>query len=362
MNFDKNQTVFPSEKHKLIWYFGVLVMPEEISLSDKVKVLIDENLFESCKQMRHFLLHSLRDMYENVENYQIDPQKYMGFWFNVIDIACHYGELLDDRLVIDFVKWGKTKMEPCYQNVFADTGVQIDMSEDSAEITNTLYPKMFRAMKEMRDAVRAKKEKVSEENSFFYCDFRKLCPKYKYDKTEKRIHMRELEDRIPLLLEGDNKTNALKFAAYLREKNINLKWTGIQNKWSETGQTYGEGKGICYVGLGDTSQKGKKDGWLVSITLEHLNEYDASILNEGLQEFITANIYFCDKTTVNACNGGEKSIYACQRGKDIKILGKEFKYVCRIRNQSSVSVYVHNPDEAAINSIKRLMELENKAR
>jgi hypothetical protein len=48
--------------------------------------------------------------------------------------------------------------------------------------------------------------------------------------------MRELEDWIPITAEGGAKAAALDFAAYLRAKKINLKWTGIQNSFSETGQ------------------------------------------------------------------------------------------------------------------------------
>jgi len=216
-------------------------------------------------------------------------------------------------------------------------------------------------MKAMQVYVRAKKERASLENSFQICDFRKLCPDYKYGKADKRAYLREVEDRIPLLLAGDKREIAQEFAAYLRDRKINLKWTGIQNNYSETGATYGESKGICYVGLADTNSRGNKDGWHVSVTLANLDHYEATVMQEGLQDFIWNHIFICDKTVVNACNGGEKSIYACHRGKDVVVMGKEVKYVCRIRNQSRVSVHIFDPDVTAISHLKRLIELEQAA-
>lgn len=361
MIFDKTQSAFPSGKHKEIWRRGVLILPEELALSPKVKALMDDELFESCKQMRLFLLHSLNCMYKNAEANEFEPQEYLTYWFNKADTrfdgaagtAIKTDEVLADRTVIRKKFFNP---ESPYASIFAETGVQFEIGSDTVEITNTLYPKMFHAMREMAKYVCTKKEKVGEENSFYYCDFRKICPGYKYDKSEKRVFMREIEDRIPLILTDSAIAAAQEFAAYLREKKIKLKWTGLQHNYSETGQTH-VGKGICYIGLGDMHLRGKKDGWLISVTLENLDKYAEAIIDEGLQDFIWDNIYFCDKTPADACNGGEKSIYACHRGIDLTVLGKELKYVCRLRNKT-VCVYVYDPDETAISRVKRLIELE----
>ena len=249
MKFDINQTEFPSVKHKVIWRCGVLVVPEELSLSDKVRGLLDPDLFESCRQMRLFMLHILSDMYENAGEYDFEPWQLFSFWLNVI------GNTPDsnDYDEIDVTASVRSKSmaanaKGLYANVIKNTGIVFIEANNKTIMTNTLYPKMFRAMKEMQKYVRTKKERASLENSFQICDFRKLCPDYKYDKNDKRLYMRELEDRIPLVVEGDDINAALDFAGYLRDKNINLKWTGIQNGFSETGQTH-YGQGICHVEL-----------------------------------------------------------------------------------------------------------------
>ena len=361
MIFDLNQSGFPSEKHKTIWRCGCLILPEELSLSGKVRSLMDADLYESCRAMRLFMLHTLSDMYENADAYDFEPWQLFSFWINIIGSDASEAR---DRADVTASMRGTiaANAKGLYASVITNTGIEFIKSEGKTEIVNNLYPDMFPAMREMQRYVRVKKERASLENSFQTCDFRRICPDYKYDKTEKRVYMRELEDRIPLILGGDARTAALEFAAYLREKKINLKWTGIQNNYSATGVTYGEGKGIAYVGLGDVYQRGGSDGWIVSVTLENIGAYEQTVINEGLRDFIIDNIYFCDKTAVNACNGGEKSIYACHRGKNVAVLGEEVKYVCRIRNQKSVSVYVHDPNEAAMGKIMRLLELEQTAR
>jgi hypothetical protein len=365
MFFDRNQVDFSSRKHKAIWYCGVLVMPEELSLSDKARKAMDADLFESCRQMRLFMLHTLSDMYENAERYDFEPWQLFSFWLNIADNELEHGT--QDRLDITPSMRGKSiaaNARGLYANVLANTGVEFhEHGGSKVEITNRLYPKMFYAMKMMQKYVRDKKERASLENSFQICDFRKICPSYKYDKADKRLYMREIEDRIPLVAEGGAKKAALDFAAYLREKKINLKWTGIQNSFSETGQMY-FGQGLCHIDLKNNYwEKGNEDkSWRVCVPLPNIDAYKESILCDGLKGFIWDHIYICNKTAVDACNGGEKSIYACHRGINITVFDKEIDYACRLRNGRHVSIYVHDPDETAVGYIKRLIELEQEAK
>ena len=358
MFFDHSQVEFPSKKHKSIWYCGALIMPEELSLSGKVKALMDADLYESCRQMRLFMLHTLSDMYENADRYDFEPWQLFSFLLNIVDNDLN-GEK-HDRLDITPSMRSKSiaaNAKGLYASVLANTGVEFVEKEGKTEITNKLYPNMFRAMKAMQKYVREKKERASLENSFQICDFRKICPGYKYDKAEKRLYMREIEDRIPLIAEGGAKAAALDFAAYLREKKINLKWTGIQNGFSETGQTH-YGQGLCHIELKNDYWEHEDKCWRVCVPLSNIDAYKETIISEGLQYFIWNHIYICNKTAVNACNGGEKSIYACHRGINITVLDKEIVYACRLRNGRHVSIYVYDPDEYAINHLKRLIELE----
>ena len=70
------------------------------------------------------------------------------------------------------------------------------------------------------------------------------------------------------------------------------------------------------------------------------------ILSEGLHEFIWDNVHHC-MFCRTPCHGNPP-------GKDVVILGKEVKSLCRGRPL----VWVFDPDETAIVNIKRLIELE----
>ncbi|MCL2058257.1 MAG: hypothetical protein FWH01_04245 [Oscillospiraceae bacterium] len=360
MLFDINQTDFPSKKHKAVWFCGVLVMPEELSLSVKVMGLMDADLYESCRQMRLFMLHTLSDIYENAERYEFEPWQLFSFWLNLANNELAQGQRAHDRLDVTASMRSKTmaaNAKGLYADVLAHTGIEFCASDGKVEAISKLYPKMFDAMKAMQKYVRDKKERASLENSFQICDFRKICPGYKYDKLEKRQYMREIEDRIPLIVGADVKEIALGFALYLREKKINLKWTGIQNGYSETGQTHFN-QGLCHIELKNDYWDDDTKSWRVCVPLPNIVKYGETIIKEGFHSFVWEHIYICNKTAADACNGGEKSIYACHRGIDINVLGKEIVYACRLRNGRHVSVYVYDPDETVILRIKRLLELE----
>ncbi len=362
MSFDKNQIEFPTTEHKQVWNCGVLILPEKIVLSDKVRTLMDTDLFESCKQMRLFMLHSLSDMYNNAESYKMNPQKYLVFWFNISSIVRQYGELLNNRLIIYFANW-KNKIQrnryisemtdECYKKIFSGTGVQIKFGKESVEITSSLYPKMFCAMREMRDIVSMRKEKSGSDNSFYYCDFRKLCSAYKYDtsekKSEKENNINEIEYKIPTLLDGDMKMTALNFVAYLREKKMPPKYAGINNAW----KIDYKGKCLLYIRLCDLNPSGEKKKWVINPYLLHIQKYEDLIINEGLQNFIWDNMHHC----INVLRGGCNS-HNCSPGKNITLLGKEIKSVCRGRQP----VWFFDPDKTAIDCIKKLLEFEKNAR
>jgi len=244
MIFDKNQTEFPSQNHKAVWQCAVQILPKEISLSEKVKGLMDADLFESCRQMREFMLDTLQNIYEDVYYYDINPQSYFRFWFDLIDIARGSGKIIDDCLVISFAKWGNNntkagkkkwkayfldKIGKSYDDIFSITGIHILKNEDSAEIISSKYPKIFHAMIKFPDILRKNKESISSNNSFYFCDFRKLCPEYEYNKSEKS-KKQDIEDSINAMLDEKLKPTILDFIFYLRENKMKPSWT-IINAW-----------------------------------------------------------------------------------------------------------------------------------
>jgi hypothetical protein len=69
------------------------------------------------------------------------------------------------------------------------------------------------------------------------------------------------------------------------------------------------------------------------------------MMNEGLQEFVWANIHHCWH-----CAG-------CKPGLDMTIMGKEYQGLCK-----TMILYSGDAGEKEINAIKKLLEFEKKAR
>ena len=363
MTFDINQTEFPSNKHKEIWYWAVQILPEELCLSDKVKVCLDSmdaELFEGCRQMRLFLLHSLGEMYVNAEKYNFTPHGYLIYCLFFVNKMpqCDY--------VIKDEKWKMNHTE--YEKIFSKAGMEVALKTDSNlltkneyVITNTLYPKMFRAMHEMFLYSRKRKEH-SQESSFIKCDFRKICPGYKYAKGEARIYMRGLTDRIPLCLNGEMREAAYDFAAFISANKLPLKPAYGLSGWSSTGLSYNSSSPI-YIRLHDMDflSPACKDAedpkignkWIAGIHLVNIEKYTDTIIAEGLQDFVWNNFYPCASLRGGDCNK------KCYPGYTRTVLGKEITQLCRhFAHKTIPFTYVYDPDMAAMKKIKKLLELE----
>ncbi|MDF2686985.1 MAG: hypothetical protein K0S55_2168 [Clostridia bacterium] len=150
----------------------------------------------------------------------------------------------------------------------------------------------------------------------------------------------EIEDAILEQLDGDKQKLALDFVAWLRENKMTLRWAGFKNAWKANYKS----KTICYVKLKSNESNEKK--WVVYPYLNHINQYEELIVTEDLQNIIWDNMFYClsCRTPCNTTN--------------ITFLGKEIKGVCGGRQP----VWFFEPDNATINCIKKLLELEKKAR
>ena len=202
MNFDKNQNTFLSKEHNAIWNLGIHVMPTEITLPPEVRAFLPSYMTESCEQMRQFTVHLLYDMYNNVEIYLPLPyQLSLKVLRPFIDFGL-LGEAQENCLIINRFTFDKFIKKHKNSNVYDDdrasginfeyrlnilkrVGLKIEYTENNVIFTNTLYPNMFYAIHEM--AAVTVNEKASMDNSFTYCDFRKLCKSYKYDKYENSL-------------------------------------------------------------------------------------------------------------------------------------------------------------------------------
>lgn len=181
---------------------------------------------------------------------------------------------------------------------------------------------------------------------------KKLTPAQQQAKDKPLI-----EDIIPVHLDGDVRNRAVGFVAYMRENKMKPVWASMY-----TWKCVYKGKGICSIRIAISGERGYSGPptWVISPNIEHISMYEESILSEGLQNIIWDNLGYCKRCYL--CDGSSQKLKAAGLPPvhvgDCVVLGKEIKGLCLGRP----CVGVFNPDEAAVNGIKRLLELEKKAR
>jgi len=206
MDFDKNQKEFPSPLHEAIWDCGIHILPVEMALPWEVADVLGPEFTESCRQLRDFMLLLLSDIYENTELYlplQTDIR---------LGIQYRFFRPLIDFALLGEIEFSGYKQKNGYgmQNekgityrdrlkMMERAGLKVAYGSDRVVFTNALYPNMFPAMRAMAQIASA--EKMSGDNSFMNCDFRKLCPSYKYDKLENAlVYLSDEQRQVALTL------------------------------------------------------------------------------------------------------------------------------------------------------------------
>ena len=159
----------------------------------------------------------------------------------------------------------------------------------------------------------------------------------------------KIEDVLPYYLNDNELATAQSFIVYLRADKMNPRWAGVHSTWN---CNY-KGKIICYIRLG-RKWLGKADNvkWEISPNLINMSEYENEIIDENMQNYIWDGLAHC-----RACNNG------CAPGAEKTILGKDCTGLCNGMFYSGrFPISFVNPDETAINCIKKLLELEKQAR
>jgi len=174
----------------------------------------------------------------------------------------------------------------------------------------------------------------------------------KMDESVTSFHVQKetkakIEDVIPHYLDGGLKKAALDFAAYLQANKMQLKW----DAWN-TWKAHSKGKVLCWVKL---NLFVRPIDWVVSPCLTNIDEYEEAIINEGWQYFIWDNFKRCKQS----CR--DRGI--CKGAGSVTILSKEFNDICgEVFYVNNKKVDFVNPDEIAVDRIRKLLELERAAR
>ena len=158
-----------------------------------------------------------------------------------------------------------------------------------------------------------------------------------------------IRDIVIHCFDGDIMNTALSFIEHLENKNIPIKW-GALNSWSAMYKK----TCLCEIKLDFDAQ-----AWTISPYLTNLTEYEETVTSENMQHIIIDNMFICTLYPNRVYNGlGCNPSKKCPGGTDTTILRKDIKGKCRHRPYP----FINNPNAATLNNIKRLLELERKAR
>jgi hypothetical protein len=148
-----------------------------------------------------------------------------------------------------------------------------------------------------------------------------------------------VEQIIPECLGGEKAKLALEFAAYMRDNDMELRFGGVTDTW-----TYKfKGKAICKVRL-RANYYGYD--WLLCLCVYHMDKYESEIQSKGLRDFVFDNL-----SHHHRCGG------TCGHERRTTVFGKE-AVVC----WKELGIMVGDPDEAMVDDIKWILELEKKGR
>ena len=235
MIFDKNQTTFPSEYQKGVWWWGVGIVPLEVSLTDEVKRQCTPEELEGCHQWHACFSELAAEMYNRPEGFEPASARQIRDIFEYLCIHC---ELIGDDLVMteeDFCKHeqklNKSKgyasigvdFRSCL-NVLCDTGFAFEVKEGSVHFYHAIYPKIFHAMSLFEQSPNARK--TPARHHFAHCEFRQLFKSFAGNYAEL---LRPVSDEsLYVAGEIDVYAKSLKIQRYVHFDTIKYKHKGMR--------------------------------------------------------------------------------------------------------------------------------------
>jgi hypothetical protein len=172
----------------------------------------------------------------------------------------------------------------------------------------------------------------------------------------------KIDDIIPVCVISDKQQTVSDFVEYMRVNKMSPVWSGVYNTWKFNYK----GNIICKILLPDPKNhaagRHTDYAWVVTLNLDHLSEYEESIISQGWQNIFWNNILYCVRSkkspSYNAMNSCIETVKQCAGGKTITMLGRELNNIC----YSCPITEFRGPDEMTVEIIKKLMEWERKAR
>ena len=142
----------------------------------------------------------------------------------------------------------------------------------------------------------------------------------------------QVEELIPMLLDGELKDTALEFITYLRDKKRIPRYSSF-NSWKVSYK----GECVCYIKL---SNKMEKNIWGIAFRFEKFN----SEFSGGFKKAVQDNMKPC-----------ETCLKACTKGIKLTVFEKEITNICR-----GWPIKFVNPDANTLEYVKELIEYREK--
>jgi len=216
MVFDKNQSSFPSDFHREVWWWAIGIVPPECSLTDEVRAMCSPEVLEGCRQWHSYFYALSEDMYGNSAEYApASARQYRDILEKISatgtigkDGSVNFnGDKDNDKVSIDAdamiwdagewekyrVKTNKSKqftdsgatVEACLR-ALARTGLEFKLCDTVVAFSHTVYPKIFHAMRAFERSPRVRE--TPARHHFAHCEFRQLFRSYNanYDELMRR--------------------------------------------------------------------------------------------------------------------------------------------------------------------------------
>lgn len=166
ISFDVNQTEFPNERIKEIWFLGKNIVPIEISLAD----ITDTEMREGCTQIYQFTREIFSDMYNK-------PEQYRSLHFDLLfSRFIKFGALIDEsgfNWVIPSDAFKKIKHFGDFETVLMKFGFRLSKAGSHTMLSNEKYPLFLKYWYPLFKTCQKRGMSIMS------CDFRLFTKKFK---------------------------------------------------------------------------------------------------------------------------------------------------------------------------------------
>jgi hypothetical protein len=237
MNFDKNQSVFPSDFHREVWWWAVGMVPLNDSLTDSVteNEKCTPDILEGCRQWHSLFIGLCEDMYANAAEYMpASPRQYR----DILENISLNGTLGESSISWDLNEWEAYAGKLSHSKACISSGITLEqclisLSRTGLKYTHTgsritfaydKYPKVFHAMQTMENSPDSRKTPVR--HHFAHCEFRQLFKRY--DANYDELLRRASDDSLFIAHAVHNLAKSLKIQRYIHFGVIKYKYKGVR--------------------------------------------------------------------------------------------------------------------------------------